>query len=200
LFRKSIYSRYLQLQTKGKEKMETSVSVHIDTENLHCGFACQWLDVFGVMSGSEDPKPRCNLCDRYLNEDAEGPLRCSDCLDMERRFHEEARMESMRLALQNKEGGIKLLEQTGYRVDISSFESLSEMLKYLIEREKIEPSLICSLVGITRKHLEDVIDGKEYPYLIQPFQQKLGVPRPRHITSDEEFARSRKLLHWSDSE
>ena len=180
--------------------MQTSLSVHVDTDGLKCGFACQWLDVFGVTADSNDPKPRCNLCDRFLNEDNEGPLRCSDCLDMERNFHEEARKEALRASLQNKEGGIKLLERTGYRVDIASFESLSEMIKYLIEREKIEPSYICSLAGVTRKHLEEVVSGHDYPYLITPFQQNIGVPRPRHITSDEEYARSSKLLHWSDKD
>ena len=181
--------------------MEITVSVHIDVENNVCGLDCPFLNLFAVKGGSDEPVPRCDLCDKFLVENEAGiVLRCSDCLDMERRFHDEARKESMRKALQNKPGGIKLLESTGYRVDLAAFETVGEAMKYLVEREKIKPETICAIVGVTREVLEKVMEGSAYPYMLTPFQQNIGIPKPQHITSDEEFMRSTKLMHWSDKD
>ena len=181
--------------------METTISVHIDVEGNECGLDCPFINLFAVNGGSDEPVPRCDLCGKFLIENEDGIiLRCCECLDMERRFHEEARKEAMRKALQEKEGGVRLLEETGYRVDIAAFDTVGEAMKYLVEREKIDPEEICEITGVSREHLEKVIEGVNYPYMLSPFQQTIGIPRPSHITSDEEFARSSKLLHWSDKD
>ena len=86
--------------------MNVTVGVTIDAEGTSCGLDCPWLDLFGVKPDSEDPQPRCSLCDRFLNEGEDGPLRCGDCIDKEMDFKEQARRYAMRNAGQNKTNGV----------------------------------------------------------------------------------------------
>ena len=178
--------------------MKTIIGMTIDTEGVRCGLDCQWLDVFGTRQDSDDPCPRCSLCDRFLNEDSEGTYRCGDCQEMERTFVEEARRLCMREAVQNKANGVRLLEATGYKIDVTSFESVAELFKYLIERRHVDRELMMELTGLKRDEIDLIMEGREYPYLLRKVQATIGVPSPTHITSDEEMAMSSQLLRGSE--
>ena len=178
--------------------MNVTVGVSIDAEGTLCGMDCPWLDLFGVKPNSEEPQPRCALCDRFLNEGDSGVLRCGDCIDMEMAFKEQARRFAMRNAVQNKTNGVRLLEATGYKIDITTFESVSELFKYLIERKYADRKLVMSLTGLTRDEIDKVMDGYEYPFLISKVQATIGVPAPKHMTSDEELAQATQRLRGSE--
>lgn len=178
--------------------MKAMVGVLIDSDDMMCGLDCDWLDVFGAKPGSDEPQPRCSLCDRFLNESDGSIQRCSDCIEMENRMRKYAKRVALRDAVQNKEKGVKLLEATKYKIDITSFESVGELFRYITERAHIEIRFILDLTGLTRREFDDIVNGKEYPFLIRKVQETIGVPAPKHITSDEEMVMSSKLLHWSD--
>lgn len=178
--------------------MNKMIGVMIDAEEMTCGLDCPWLDVFGVKPGSDDPQPRCVLCDRFLNEEGGGILRCSDCIGMETSMRSYARKMALNSAVQNKPNGIRLLEATKYKIDITSFESVTELFRYLVERGHAEPSLVMELTGLTKDEFDKVTEGRAYPYLVRKIQETIGVPAPKHITADEEMAMSSKLIHWSD--
>lgn len=178
--------------------MNVTVGVSIDAEGTLCGLDCPWIDLFGVKPESDDPQPRCSLCDRFLNEGEEGVQRCGDCIDMEMAFKEQARRFCMRNAVQNKTNGVKLLEATNYKIDITTFESVSELFKYLIERKHADRKTVMSLTGLNREELDKIMDGYEYPYLISRVQANIGVPAPMHMTSDEELAMATQRLRGSE--
>ena len=178
--------------------MNVTVGVTIDAEGTSCGLDCPWLDLFGVKPDSEDPQPRCSLCDRFLNEGEDGPLRCGDCIDKEMDFKEQARRYAMRNAVQNKTNGVRLLEATNYKIDITTFESVSELFKYLIERKHADRKTVMSLTGLGPKEIDTIMEGHEYPFLISRVQAAIGVPAPKHMTSDEELAMATQRLRGSE--
>ena len=180
--------------------MINSLCVQVDTDGVMCGFDCEYLDPFGVSAETEEPVPRCSLCDQFLNTENDIPLRCCKCLDMERLFNEEARKKAMRDAVQNKPFALSLLEQTNYRVDIASFNTAHDLIEYLVQHEKISKTYLQTELGLTQPDFQTLLDGKEYPYVSAVVQQHLGVPRPTHITAQDELERARKALHWSEQD
>lgn len=179
--------------------MDVTVGITIDADGTLCGLDCPWMDFFGVKPGSDEPQMRCSLCDRFLNVGENGePLRCGDCIDNEMRFKEKARQFAMRNAVQNKENGVRLLEATGYKFDLTAFESVTELFKYLIERKYADRKLVMSLTGLNRDELDKIMNGCEYPFLISRVQAAIGVPSPKHMTSDEEMAQASQRLRGSE--
>lgn len=180
--------------------MQTSISVHIDADGVNCGLDCEYLDLFGVSPTSDEPVPRCCLCRQFLNQDNGMVLRCCNCLDMERRFVEEARRKAMREKVQNKPLAVSILEQTDYRVDLGSFANVTDMIEYLVKHERISKTYLQKELGLSQPDFQRLMDGNPFPYIVAEVQRHMGVPMPVHITAQDELERAKKSLHWSDSE
>ena len=166
--------------------MVKKISVDIVTEGAGCSADCPY---FSLEPGASYENPfieRCLVFKVDLVVGNAGTVnRCPECMEHDLLFHKDAVKMAMEDACMGKEAALKLLRDTKYTIDIYEYPTAKDLFDILIEDKKLPREYIKKLLEISDDHLDLLIRGVEYPYLLTPLQEKLGFPKAPPATSDE---------------
>lgn len=162
------------------------IGVDIVTEGAGCSSDCPY---FSLEPGASYENPfieRCLVFKVDLVVGKGGTVnRCPECMEHDLGFHQVAVKLAMEDACRGKEAALKLLRDTKYTIDIYEYTTAKDLFDILIEDRKLTREYLKKLLEISDDHLDLLIRGVEYPYLLTPLKEKLGFPKAPPPTSDE---------------
>ena len=181
--------------------MVKTLGVCIQCEEYCCLPACPY---FSVEIGASFERPGVEYCRLFrkglrLNVKEE-ILRCPECQTHEKQYKEDAFRYLLQNRCQDKPLALRLLKDTKYSVDIYAYRSPRTLLLQLLEFPGITADYLCTLLHITKDHYDQLLRGREYPYLLQPLQSALGFPAEDPLSPEDFKLQQTMQLRRSERE
>jgi hypothetical protein len=174
------------------------ISVDIQTEGQYCSLECPY---FSLQTGASYEKPfieTCSIFKKDLEESGGQVMRCPECMEGALKFHDEAARLAMEDACMGKEAAIRLLRDIKYAVNIYEYDTPRDLLNTLVDLRLVTREYLKRLLCITDEHLDQLMSGVEYPYLLAPLRERIGFPRPKPMLGEEVLHQRAMLIRRSE--
>lgn len=162
--------------------MKVDICVTIRCNDLYCHVKCPY---FKILPGASFERPLVEHCSlfqkdlRILNKDI---LRCPECNKEQRDWYNKMRKFTLREKCQCKPSALKLMELTNWEVDIWEYETPKTLLDDLIDRYGLTGEQLKELLDIDQDTLDQLLAGKQHPYLLRCLQAHFNYPKVAPIT------------------
>ena len=178
--------------------MVSKICIEVSVEGIACSPDCPY---FALEPGASYEKPfveRCSIFKTDLREEGGKVARCPDCMEHDLRFHQDAVRIAMEDACMGKERAIRLLRDIRYAIDIFEFETPYDLLNTLVDQRLVNREYLKKMLDIDDDHLDKLMSGVDYPYLVAPLRERIGFPKPRPMTGEEVKHQRAMLIRRSE--
>jgi len=180
--------------------MVVNLAVSIKCDGHFCSDSCPY---FRLEMGASFEKPLVEFCrlfntDLSLSDDGKNVLRCSECCRQESNWGLTVLQSNLENKCHGKEAALKLIRDTQYAIDIWEYDSVAEMLAALLDNRLVSRDYLEKLLHIDGEHLDNLLKGQSYPYLVKPLQEALDFPRLRPLNHVEMTMQRAYSLRRSD--
>jgi len=182
------------------EDMVVNIAVNVKCNDMFCSSECPY---FRLEMGASFEKPIVEYCrlfntDLSLADNRKDVLRCSECCSRESNWSTTLHRANLEQKCHGKKAALKLLRDTNYAIDIWEYDSIPEMLTALLDSRLVTRAYLEDLLNINGEHLDSLLKGQSYPYLIKPLQEALDFPRLRPLSHVEMTMQRAYSLRRSD--
>jgi len=181
--------------------MVKTVGVCIACDDDLCSTNCPY---FKLEVGASFEKPYVEYCRLFRQTlrltPKNTPIRCLECQKQEELYQAEAMKFVLQKRCQQRPAALRLLQATNYTVDIYEYQHPATLLQQLLTIPGITRAYLCKLISITESHLDELLAGYEYPYLLRPLKQTLGFPREEPLSPIEMTFQKAVNIRRSDRE
>ena len=175
--------------------MKVQISVKIDREGPCCGVKCPY---FSIETGVDIDKPVvewCRLFKRQLEAYNTDVYRCEECIAKDTVYLRELRMLQLRAIHKSKPKALELLEMLNYRFSFYDFNTLKELVTAILKTKRVTKEQLMDIISISESEFDSVMEGKEYPYVLNSFRMAIGFPKPVELDDYERKLATAALLN-----
>lgn len=158
--------------------MVIKICVEVKAEGKLCKTTCPF---FTLETGASTEKPvieTCSLFKERLEESRGRIVRCYRCMKQAIDFNESNRVYAMEKKCHGKPAALKLLKDTGYKIDIFEYQHPKDLFEVLFSLDMVSMRYLSRLLKMDEDDIQKLMDGVEYPYLLKQLQMAIGVPKP----------------------
>lgn len=166
--------------------MKAQISVTINREGACCSINCPY---FSIETGATLDQPVvewCRLFKRALEvHNGTDVYRCENCIAKDTVYLRELKILKLQSIHKGKPKALDLLEKINYRFSLYDYDSVPTLVKAILKTKRVRKEEIMDMVEISEEEFNTILDGKEYPYVINNFRRAWGFPKPEPLDDYE---------------